>query len=240
MGVNENQKTQQFIKRVQSVYGRRVLRPYVMLIVSVFLPVLFTFTCQDQGTARAKIFLQAWAHSGREAERLVMEKQVARFNNRQDSVRVRLTFIPEGAYNAQVQATALAADLPDVLEFDGPFLYSFVWQNHLRPIDEYLARETPDNVLESVKNQGTYRQRLYSLGQFDSGLGLFGRRGRLEAAGARIPQGPEDAWSVQEFESILARPAENDPDGQVLDLKLNYGGEWYTCGFSPVLWSAAR
>ena len=29
-----------------------------------------------------------------------------------------------------------------------------------------------------------------------------------------------------------------DPDGQVLDLKLNYAGEWYTYGLSPLLQSA--
>lgn len=76
------------------------------------------------------------------------------------------------------------------------------------------------------------------MGIFDSGLGLYGRRELLAAAGVRIPEGPEDAWSVTEFEKALAALAEKDPDGAVLDLKLNYSGEWFTYAFSPILWSA--
>jgi multiple sugar transport system substrate-binding protein len=182
--------------------------------------------------------LEAWAHSGREAERRVMEGQVARFNRSHDSIRVDLTLIPEGSYNAQVQAAALAGDLPDLLEFDGPYVYGYVWQNHLVPIGDDLSSNTRERILDSVLRQGTYRGELYSVGQFDSGLALFARKSLLEAVEARLPAGPEDAWSIEEFERILSDLASLDPDGQVLDLKLNYGGEWYTFGFAPILWSA--
>ena len=36
--------------------------------------------------------------------------------------------------------------------------------------------------------------------------------------------------TVPEFNRILAALASADPDGQVLDLKLNYTGEWYSYG----------
>jgi multiple sugar transport system substrate-binding protein len=180
----------------------------------------------------------AWFHTGQEAERDTILAQVARFNAAQDSFRVDLTLIPEGSYNGQVQAAALAGELPDVLEFDGPFLFNYVWQGHLRPVDDLLPHSVLDDLLPSIRAQGTYRDRLYAVGTFDSGLGLFGRRSALAAVSARIPAAPAEAWSVEEFQELLARLADRDGDGAVLDLKLNYPGEWFTYAFSPALASA--
>jgi multiple sugar transport system substrate-binding protein len=182
--------------------------------------------------------LRVWAHAGDEAEREVLEGQVARFNAGDRGIQVDLTLLPEGSYNAQVQAAAVAGDLPDVLEFDGPFLYSYVWQGHLVPLDELLGPEVRADLLGSIIDQGTYRDRLYAVGTFDSGLGLYARRSHLESIGARIPAGPGDAWSGDEFDQLLHDLARLDPDGAVLDLKLNYAGEWYTYGISPLVQSA--
>lgn len=182
--------------------------------------------------------LQVWAHAGQDAERQTLQAQVKRFNAAQDAVDVELTFLPEGSYNAQVQAAALSGDLPDVLEFDGPFIYNYVWQQNLIPIDDLISPEVRADLLPSIIRQGTYNDRLYSVGTFDSGLGIYGRRSMLEAAGVRIPTGNADAWTAAEFNQVLAALAAQDPDGQVLDLKLNYSGEWFTYAFMPILRSA--
>jgi multiple sugar transport system substrate-binding protein len=92
--------------------------------------------------------------------------------------------------------------------------------------------------LPSIIEQGMYQGHLYGVGTFDSGLSLYARRSLLEKINARIPAHPEQAWSVQEFEQILARLTTMDEDGAVLDLKLNYPDEWFSYGFSPVLQSA--
>ena len=182
--------------------------------------------------------LSVWFHTGQPGERRVIEEQVTRFNASQDEIAVALTLLPEGSYNAQVQAAALADALPDLLEFDGPFLYNYVWQGRLRPLDDLLPASLRDDLLPSIVAQGRYRDALYAVGSFDSGLGLWADRKALEAVGARIPSGVDDAWSVDEFEALLAELAKRDEDGAVLDLKLNYRGEWTTYAFSPLLVSA--
>lgn len=182
--------------------------------------------------------LEVWAHAGQAAERQTIAAQVDRFNQSQTDIKLALTFIPEGSYNSQVQAAALANDLPDILEFDGPFVYNYVWQQNLMAIDDLISPEVRDDLLPSIIEQGTYGDRLYSLGTFDSGLGLYGNRNQLEAAGVRIPRGNSDAWTVEEFNQLLATLATQDSDGQVLDLKLNYSGEWFTYGFAPIVHSA--
>jgi multiple sugar transport system substrate-binding protein len=187
--------------------------------------------------AEEKNVLRIWVHSGQEAERKVIEAQVKRFNASQKEITVKATFIPEGAYNAQVQAAALSKDLPDVLEFDGPFVYNYVWQKNLIPIDNLISQKVRQDLIPSVIDQGTYQGRLYSVANFDSGLGLYARRSQLKAAGVRIPQGNKDAWTVAEFNRVLSKLAEKDRDRQVLDLKLNYRGEWFTYGFLPILQS---
>jgi multiple sugar transport system substrate-binding protein len=188
----------------------------------------------DTGQGRDRVTVNAWVHSGRAAERATVADQVNRFNASQDRIRV----IPEGAYNAQVQAAAAAGELPDVLEFDGPFLYNYIWQGRLTPIGKFLPASVTLDLLPSIVQQGTYDGKLYSLGAYDSGLGIYARRSALRAVQARIPAGPTQAWTVREFEDILHKLAGRDPDGRVLDLKLSYTGEWFTYAFSPTIQSA--
>ncbi len=188
--------------------------------------------------SRKGTHLQAWAHAGREAERQTLESQVKRFNQAHPGIHIALTLLPEGSYNSQIQAAALADDLPDILEFDGPFVYNYVWQGHLISLDSRLSDGITDHLLPSILQQGTYRDSLYSMGMYDSGLGLYARRSLLDSIGARIPDSPHTAWSADEFETILAELAQRDPDGAVLDLKLNYRGEWFTYAFSPAIQSA--
>ena len=188
--------------------------------------------------AGGKSVVTVWAHSGQAAERRVLQAQIARFNQSQQAINARLTLLPEGSYNGQVQASALADDLPCVLEFDGPYVYNYVWQGKLIPLDKFVPAALRRQLLPSILAQGTYHNKLYTVATFDSGLGVYARKSLLTRIGARIPQGPDTAWSVAEFDDILKRLSAVDPDGRVLDLKLNYTGEWFAYGFSPILQSA--
>lgn len=210
--------------------------------------VLLLAACGDGGRAEdpasGKVPVTVWFHSGQAAERATFEKQVARFNRSQDRIVVEPTMLPEGTYNTQVQAAALSDDLPDLLEFDGPYLYNYIWQGRLRRLDDLVPDSIRSDLLPSIVAQGTYRGGLYSIGVFDSGLGLFARRSRLVEAGIRIPGDPGDApspgpaWTAEEFDAILEALARKDEDRAVLDLKLNLDGEWITYAFSPILSSA--
>ena len=189
--------------------------------------------------AQAKaVRIDMWVHAGPGPEAEAYGQAVAAFEARNPDVKVTLTRLPEGTYSDQVNAAAVARQLPCLLDFDGPNVTNYAWTKRLVPLDgfEELASARAD-LLPSILRQGSFAGRLYSMGQFDSGLALWGNRRLLEQAGARLPRGVDDAWSREEFEALLARlKAVGVP--VPLDMKFNYGvGEWFTYGFSPLLQS---
>lgn len=216
----------------------RMMRSVLAGLAPALVLILGACGSGSEGVVDGRVQIEAWAHSGQAGERQVLEEQVARFNATHPDIAVNLTVLPEGSYNQQVQAAAAAGELPDLLELDGPFLYRYAWQGQLRSLDALLPEDLRRDLLPSIVAQGTYDGRLYAVGAYDSGLGLWARRSRLRAVGARIPEGPADAWTRAEFEALLNRLADRDEDRAVLDLKLNYRGEWFTYAMTPVLWSA--
>jgi multiple sugar transport system substrate-binding protein len=184
------------------------------------------------------VTVEVWFHSGKGEERDVLDAQVEAFNAANTGVQVEAVRLPEGSYNDQVNAAALAGDLPCLLDFDGPFLYNYAWSGYLTPIDSYVSDELRNDFLPSIINQGTYGGHLYSLGTFDSGLAIWGNKAYLDKAGVRIPTGIDDAWDKAEFLDALEKLQALDEVEYAIDFKMNYGqGEWYTYGFAPIMQS---
>jgi multiple sugar transport system substrate-binding protein len=194
---------------------------------------------EGQGEAaemEGPVEIEVWNHSGKGPEREALDATIEKFNETQDEVQANLTRLPEGSYNEQVSAAALSDDLPDALDFDGPFLYNYAWAGHLIPIDEYVSQDLRDDFLPSIIAQGTYDDKLWSLGQFDSGLAIWANVSYLEEAGVRIPESVDDAWTFEEFNSALESLQALDQVEYAIDMKMNYGqGEWYSYAFSPIV-----
>lgn len=192
----------------------------------------------EEAPAGESVTIDIWFHSGKGEERDALDASITEFNNTHTDVQVNAIQLPEGSYNDQVNAAALAGDLPCALDFDGPFLYNYAWSGYLIPIDDYVSDDLRNDFLPSIIEQGTYAGKLYSLGQFDSGLVIWGNKEYLEKAGVRIPEGIDNPWTKDEFMDALEKLQALDEVEYAIDLKMNYGqGEWYTYGFSPILWS---
>jgi multiple sugar transport system substrate-binding protein len=188
--------------------------------------------------AEEAVTVEVWFHSGKGEERDVLDAQVEAFNAAGTGVQIEAIRLPEGSYNDQVNAAALANDLPCLLDFDGPFLYNYAWAGYLIPLDDYVSDDLRDDFLPSIIEQGTYGGKLYSLGTFDSGLAIWANKAYLDKAGVRIPTGIDDAWDKDEFMDALEKLQALDEVEYAIDFKMNYGqGEWYTYGFSPIVQS---
>ena len=211
----------------------------IKLLHSIMIVCILLFlSCNNQSNQlTSEKAIEVWFHTGQPAEKAVFADQVDRFNKSRNDFTVKLTLIPEGDYNTQVQAAATDGKLPDLLDLDGPYLYNYAWKGHLLPLDDLLAPQITADLLPSIKAQGNYRGNIYSVATFDSGLGLYGNKRKLEEIEARLPTNPTEAWSLQEFNEILEKLREKDTDGQVLDLRMDYRGEWSTYAFSPAVQS---
>jgi len=181
------------------------------------------------------IRISAWTHNEiNTLEGAVLRKTAENFNRSQHRYRVEFLASMAHHYQLRVQAAAAAGSLPCVLDLDGPDLAAFAWPGYLRPIDRFVSRQMRNDFLPSILAQGTFEGRLYSLGQYDSGLALWGNRRYLRAAGVRIPtlQAP---WSMTEFEQALDKLTALDEVDYALTLNLHAGEEFLTYAYSPLL-----
>lgn len=178
-----------------------------------------------------------WHHAGQGGEREAVAAAVKRFNAANADIKVEIAVLPDGSYNDQVNAAALADKLPCLLDFDGPNNYNYAWAGKIIALDKYVSADLKADLLPSLIQQATYNNKIYNLGQFDSGLAIWGNKEMLTKAGIRIPKGVKDAWTRAEFDSALKKLKATGV-AYPLDLKLNYGvGEWFTYGFAPILQS---
>ena len=182
--------------------------------------------------------ISVWTHNiPGSVEGDVLAATVKEFEQARDDYKIELVPIAPEIYADRVTGSAESGSLPCVLEFDGPYLYDFAWLGYLQPIDRFVSAEMKADFLPSIIAQGTFNGKLYSLGQFDSGLAIYGNRRYLEAAGVRIPTF-EQPWNLAEFEAALEKLTALPEVEYALDMKINYGrGEYYTYGFSPILQS---
>src|SRR5438876_11934191 len=185
------------------------------------------------GSKSGPTTIQLFFHSGQGAERDALNATLKAFSDRNPDITVDAVQLPEGRYTDQVNLAALAHSLPCLLDFDGPTLYSYTWSGYLMPLDKYVSPQMRADFLRSILQQGTYNHHLYSLGQYDSGLGFYANKQYLREAGVRIPT-INSPWTFSEFNDILARLKHVAGVQYPLDLNMNVGGgEWFTYGFSP-------
>jgi multiple sugar transport system substrate-binding protein len=212
---------------------------YVRLMTTIIAAVyILSAASFSSAQTTAQKVITVWTHNlPGNVEGDALLKSVNAFEQAQDNYKIELVQIPHANYTDRVMASAQSGSMPCVLEFDGPFLYNFAWQGYLQPIDRFVPAELKADFLPSIIAQGTFNGQLYSLGQFDSGMGIYGNRRYLAAAGVRIPTF-DTPWTLVEFEEALEKLTALPEVEYALDMQINYGrGEWYPYGFSPILQS---
>jgi multiple sugar transport system substrate-binding protein len=185
----------------------------------------------------AKQRVAVWFNAGLGQALTAMKLNIEDFHAAQSTYTVDMTIVPEGTYADAIRVAGTTGDLPCLLLLDGPLVPHFAWLGYLRPLDRFVSKELKADFLPSMIAQGTYRERLYALGAYDSGLAIFGNRRHLRAARVRMAT-VERPWTLGEFEGALERLSTVPGVEYALDMKVNYGrGEFYTFAFSPILQS---
>lgn len=186
------------------------------------------------GGAMAQTELSLWYHGAgsANAEEALVNQLVEEFNASQSDWKVAIETFPQGAYNDAVGAAALAGNLPDILDVDGPVMPNWAWAGYMQPlgIDEAkLEGYLPGPI-------GRWNGEVYSVGLWDAAVAMTTRRSTLENNGIRVPT-IDNPWSLDEFNAALATLAATGDYEFPLDLGMAWTGEWYPYAFSPFLQS---
>jgi len=184
-------------------------------------------------SAFAQTQLTMWYHgAGNEVESQIINQIVSDFNASQSDFAVTLESFPQGAYNDSVIAGALANNLPDIVDVDGPVMPNWAWSGYMQPlkIDESVIA----NFLPGTK--GYWNGELYSIGLWDAAISLVTRQSTLDALGLRTPT-LDQPWTGDEFNAALEAAKASGNYEYALDLGTAWTGEWYPYAFSPFLQS---
>lgn len=180
-----------------------------------------------------------WTQEGESPESIVINELIAQFEEENDGVTIKLQGIAPADYNQTILTTP-NDELGDVLLVDGPNIAAYAYNGKIAPLAEWVSEDTVANQSDPVVQQNTYKDELYAISLINSGMGLWGNKELLDAAGITLPSSPEDAWTAEEFSDVLATLAAQDPDGKPFGIAENLGltSEYGIYGFAPVIWSA--
>lgn len=143
---------------------------------------------------------------------------------------------PDTEFGAKLTTAALAKQLPDLFQFDGPNVASYAYAKILRPLDEWFPKADLADFVPSIVEQGTWRGRLWALGAFSSSVAVMVNQRLASAAGLTVPTTIDAAWDWNTF--AAAARALTKPGQSGLDLHFDYGvSEWFTYLMLPFIWS---
>lgn len=143
---------------------------------------------------------------------------------------------PDTEFGAKITSAALAKQLPDLFQFDGPNVASYAYGKILRPLDDVFPRSELSDFIPSILEQGTWRGRLWALGAFSSSIGVTVNKKLLDTTKLVPPTTVDAAWDWQTFSDAARGLTKNGQQG--LDLHFDYGvSEWFTYLMLPFIWS---
>jgi multiple sugar transport system substrate-binding protein len=199
----------------------------LMLLAVVF--VVFSGAALAQDATE----LGLWYHgAGNDEEKAVLTQIIDDFNASQSDYVIELEEFPQESYNESIVAAALAGDLPDIVDVDGPVMPGWAWAGYLQPLS--LSEGAIDDFLPGAI--GMWDGEVYSVGLWDAAIAMFARKSVLEANDIRIPT-LEEPWTLEEFDGILETLQATGEYEYAFDLGMAWTGEWYPYAFSPLLQS---
>lgn len=194
---------------------------------------IFALAAGLAGPALAQTDLRMWYHgAGNDVESNLMNQLVSDFNDSQADWAVTMESFPQGAYNDSVVAGALAGNLPDIMDVDGPVMPNWAWAGYLQPLP--LDESKIEDFLPGTK--GYWNGELYTVGLWDAAVALVTRQSTLDDLGLRTPT-LDEPWTKEEFMVALDAAKDGGEWEYAFDPGMAWTGEWYPYAFSPLLQS---
>ena len=194
--------------------------------------------------AASKDDVKVWVQfSDETAEGKAWEQVVQNFNKKyKGKYKVVTEYIPRsgsgGGYEDKVNAAITTNSLPDVITLDGPNTAAYAKSKVITPLDDYLKDNNMGDVLDSIKQQGTYDGKFYAFGYSESNVGIYYNKKMFKEAGIDESSLPtlKKPWTWDEFKAISKKLKDHFKEAAI-DFRLNSNDEMLPYAYMPLIWS---
>lgn len=184
------------------------------------------------------IKLKVWTPEGQEVENKYYKETIENFNKENEGkIEASIELIPRAngyEYENKINAAATSGSLPDVIAMDGPTVANYADSGIIVPIEDYFTKDDLSDFVPSIIQQGTYQDKLYTLGTSESTVVLYYNKTMLDAAGITAPTSLKDAWTWNDVYEISKKLTKDGVYGINMSWDL---GEGQIYGFAPIIWS---
>lgn len=166
--------------------------------------------------------ISIWVHETDSPEGQLYKKLIDDFNKENEGkYHATLTQIARsgdaGGYDDKINAAISNGGLPDVFTIDGVRVGEFADAGAIVPLGEYYTEDELADFNPSIIQQGTYKDELYTVGCFDSSVGIFYNKDMFEKAGI-TPATKEDPWTLEELTDAAKKLTTDDCYGITMSL----------------------
>lgn len=194
--------------------------------------------------AASKDDVKVWVQfSDETAEGKAWEQVVQNFNKKyKGKYKVVTEYIPRsgsgGGYEDKVNAAITTNSLPDVITLDGPNTAAYAKSKVITPLDDYLKDDNMEDVLDSIKQQGTYDGKFYAFGYSESNVGIYYNKKMFKEAGIDESSLPtlKKPWTWNEFKAVSKKLKDHFKEAAI-DFRLNSNDEMLPYAYMPLIWS---
>ena len=194
--------------------------------------------------AASKDDVKVWVQfSDETAEGKAWEQVVQNFNKKyKGKYKVVTEYIPRsgsgGGYEDKVNAAITTNSLPDVITLDGPNTAAYAKSKVITPLDDYLKDNNMGDVLDSIKQQGTYDGKFYAFGYSESNVGIYYNKKMFKEAGIDESSLPtlKKPWTWDEFKAVSKKLKDHFKEAAI-DFRLNSNDEMLPYAYMPLIWS---
>ena len=146
------------------------------------------------------VSIKVWVSSGSEDDKY---REILDRIESETGIAIVDEYYPKDELDQKLQVSPLVGDTPDLIIADYLMIPSYYTSGLIQPLDEYMPEDLYADLIPSVQAETSYDDHIISIAQFDAGMALWANKSMLEAAGVRIPESWEDAWTKEEFEDAL-------------------------------------
>lgn len=194
--------------------------------------------------AASKDDVKVWVQfSDETAEGKAWEQVVQNFNKKyKGKYKVVTEYIPRsgsgGGYEDKVNAAITTNSLPDVITLDGPNTAAYAKSKVITPLDDYLKDNNMEDVLDSIKQQGTYDGKFYAFGYSESNVGIYYNKKMFKEAGIDESSLPtlKKPWTWDGFKAVSKKLKDHFKEAAI-DFRLNSNDEMLPYAYMPLIWS---